>query len=112
MYLETADAGALFRFTDIYSKMYGGVIWIAMDPPTIGSAPQEGLINVRDFTVRGESALQQAAGAPPQSTQANISYQTTSFSRARAEFTRQSGALAIRDGLVSGPTVGVTIEGR
>jgi hypothetical protein len=110
MFLETDDAGALFRFSDLYSKVYGGHMWIAMDPPTIDSTPQEGLINVRDFYIRGETALQQiAANGQPvtQTVQNNIA-----FSRARAEFTRDTGDLAIRDGIVSGPAMGATLEGR
>jgi hypothetical protein len=109
MYMTTDDAGAVFRFTDVYSKIYGGSMWIAMDPPTLDSQPQDGLINVRDFTIRGEDKLQQVAanGQPTTQVQNNIA-----FSRARAEFTRDSGALAIRDGIVSGPTMGATIEGR
>ncbi len=110
MYMETADAGALFRFTDIYSKIYGGQMWIAMDPPTIDAQPQEGLINVRDFVIRGDDKLQQIAANGQQTTQ--IQQNNISFSRARAEFTRDSGLLAIRDGIVSGPTMGATIEGR
>ena len=34
-----------------------------------------------------------------------------SFSRLRAEFTRQNGQLTIREGVVKGPTIGGTIEG-
>ena len=34
IYLETNDAGAFFRFTDTYSKMIGGQLALAMDPPT------------------------------------------------------------------------------
>lgn len=34
-----------------------------------------------------------------------------SFSALRAEFTRQSGQLTIRDGVVKGPAIGATIEG-
>ena len=34
LYFETSDAGALFRFTDIYPRMVGGKMWIGMDPPT------------------------------------------------------------------------------
>ena len=34
IYMETADAGAFFRFTDTYAKAFGGSMWIAMDPPT------------------------------------------------------------------------------
>jgi hypothetical protein len=106
LYLETADAGALFRFTDTYSKIYGGHMWIAMEPPTSDQTPQEGLLNVRDFQVRGESALQQAVPNAPGSQQG------IGFSRMRAEFTRQTGQLSIRDGIVAGPTMGATIEGR
>jgi hypothetical protein len=110
MFMKTDDAGALFRFTDIYAKMYGGEMWIAMDPPTIDSQPLEGLINVRDFVIRGEDKLQQVAanGQPTAQVQQN----NISFSRARAEFTRDNGLLAIRDGIVSGPAMGATIEGR
>jgi hypothetical protein len=106
MYLETADAGAMFRFTDTYPKMYGGRMWIAMDPPTADSTPQEGLLNVSDFTVRDERLQQmtQNQGNGPQS--------GVSFSRMRAEFTRATGALAIREGIVAGPTMGATIEGQ
>ena len=36
-----------------------------MDPPTADERPQEGVINVRDFSVRGEAALERVvAGAP------------------------------------------------
>ena len=106
MYLETADAGALFRFTDTYSKMYGGQMWIAMEPPTADSTPQEGLLNVRDFTVRGEPQLQQLT-----QNQGNGGQGGLSFSQMRAEFTRSTGKLSIREGIVAGPTMGATIEG-
>ena len=39
----------------------GGQMWIAMDPPTADQQPQEGVINVRDFSIRGESELQRVA---------------------------------------------------
>jgi len=52
LYVETNDAGAFFRFTDTYAKMFGGQMWVAMDPPTPDGAPQEGLLNVSNFTVK------------------------------------------------------------
>jgi hypothetical protein len=107
MYLETADAGALFRFTDTYSKMHGGRMWIAMDPPGADQTPQEGLLNVSDFSVRGENALQQVAATQP----GNVQGGGLAFSRMRAEFTRQTGKLSIREGIVAGPAMGATIEG-
>jgi hypothetical protein len=108
MYLETADAGALFRFTNTYAKMHGGRMWIAMDPPAADQGAQEGLLNVSDFSVRGEAALQQVAANQTGTTQGGGSL---AFSRMRAEFTRQTGKLSIREGIVAGPTMGATIEG-
>ena len=46
LYFETNDAGALFRFTDVYPRMVGGKMWIGMDPPSQDAAPQEGIINI------------------------------------------------------------------
>ena len=107
VYLETNDAGAFFRFTDTYSKMVGGQLALAMDPPTAEAGPKEGLINVRDFSVKGEASLDRlAAGGVPATAQAGVA-----FSRLRAEFTRQNGQLTIREGVVKGPTMGATIEG-
>ena len=63
LYIETADAGSFFRFSDTYPKIFGGEMWVAMDPPTGDSlAPQDGILNIRDFTVRGEPA---SIGLPP-----------------------------------------------
>jgi Protein of unknown function len=106
IYLQTNDAGAFFRFTDTYSKMVGGQLALAMDPPTLDPSAKQGLINVRDFSVKGESALDRVAAGGPSGVQNGIS-----FSALRAEFTRQNGQLTIREGVVKGPTIGATIEG-
>ncbi len=106
IYLETNDAGAFFRFTDTYAKMVGGQLAFAMDPPTVEPNAKEGLINVRDFTVKGESSLDRVAAGGPAGVQNGIA-----FSRLRAEFSRQNGQLTIREGVVKGPLIGATIEG-
>ena len=106
IYLETSDAGAFFRFTDTYSKMVGGRLQLAMDPPTVEASAKEGLINVFDFAVKGEVSLDRLAAGGPVGVQNGVS-----FSRLRAEFTRQNGQLTIREGVLKGPTIGATIEG-
>ena len=106
IYLETSNAGAFFRFTDTYSKMVGGQLQLAMDPPTVEPSAKDGLINVRDFSVRGEDSLDRAASGGQPGGSSGVS-----FSRVRAEFTRQNGQLTIREGVVKGPTIGGTIEG-
>ena len=107
IYLQTADAGAFFRFGDIYTKMIGGQLALAMEPPTPEPGAKEGSIVVRDFTVKGEAALDRAAaGAAPGAPNSGVS-----FSALAAGFTRQSGQFTIRDGVVKGPAIGLTIEG-
>jgi len=104
--LQTNDAGAFFRFTDTYSKVVGGQLMLAMEPPTPDQGPKEGLLNVRDFAVKGEAALDRAAAGGPANAPNGIS-----FSALRSEYIRQSGQLTIREGVVKGPTIGLTIEG-
>ncbi len=118
IYLETNDAGALFRFSDIYPRIFGGTMSIAMDPPTTDLAPQEGLLNLRDFAVRGEPVLDGVAssGTPSTDQQGRYAAPTTggsgvAFSRMRVEFTKSPGRFAMRDGIVWGPSVGATVEG-
>lgn len=118
VYLETNDAGALFRFTDTYPRIVGGQMWIAMDPPTPDQSPQNGIISLRDFAVRGEAALDRVAAsgpAPGFDSGARATRQQSSnvqFSRMRVEFTRSPGKLTLRDGVIWGPAVGATLEGQ
>ena len=106
IFFETDDAGALFRFTDTYPRMFGGKMWIAMDPPSENDAPQVGTIAIRDFSIRGEAALDRVASGAPGSLSRGVT-----FSEMSAEFTRTPGRMMVRDGVVRGPVVGATIEG-
>jgi hypothetical protein len=107
IYFETDDAGALFRFTDMYPRMFGGQMWVAMDPPTQEQSPQVGTLFIRNFAVRGEPALDRVvSGSPGAAGIAGVD-----FSEMRADFTRFPGKMAVRDGVVRGPLVGATVEG-
>ncbi|MGV7215813.1 DUF3971 domain-containing protein [Bradyrhizobium sp. UFLA05-112] len=106
IYLQTNDAGAFLRFSDTTNKVFGGQMVVAMEPPTSEPTAREGLINVRDFTVKGMEQLDRIAAGGSNGAQSGVS-----FTALRAEFTRQNGALTIRDGVVKGPMIGATIEG-
>ena len=107
IYFETDDAGALFRFTDMYPRMFGGQMWVAMDPPTQEQSPQIGTLYIRKFAVHGEPALEKVVSGAP----GNPGSTGVDFSEMRADFTRFPGKMAIRDGVVRGPLVGATVEG-
>src|SRR5581483_11629073 len=104
---ETQDAGALFRFTDLYPRMYGGQMWVAMDPPAQDATPQIGTLYVRNFVVRNEPTLARVVSGAP-----GANANAVEFSEARADFVRANGRMSIRDGVVRGPLVGATIEGQ
>ncbi|MCA6121599.1 hypothetical protein J6500_06715 [Bradyrhizobium sp. WSM 1704] len=106
IYLQTADAGAFLKFIDTYSKVVGGQLTLAMEPPTPDASPKEGYINIADFSVKGETQLDRAVAGGPVNTQNGIA-----FSALGAQFVRQSGQLTIRKGVVKGPSIGATIEG-
>ena len=108
IYFETDDAGALFRFTDMYPRMFGGQMWVAMDPPTQEQSPQVGTLFIRSFVVRGEPALERVVSGAPGTPGAN----GVDFSEMRADFTRFPGKMSVRDGIVRGPLVGATVEGK
>ena len=108
VFVETTDAGAFFRFNDIYPKIFGGEMWVALDPHSADAAPQEGILNIRDFAVRGEAALDRVAAAPQQP---GGPPPGVDFSRLRVDFTRSLGRFTVRDGLVKGPAIGATVDG-
>jgi Protein of unknown function len=106
--LESNDAGAFFRFNDIYPKLTGGEMWVSLDPQSAELSPQEGTLNIRDFVVRGETALERVAAAPQQ---AGGQSPGVEFSRLWVQFIRSTGRFTIRDGLLKGPAIGGTVDG-
>ena len=110
VFFETEDAGSLFRFTDTYPRMYGGSMWMAMDPPTQDQTPQIGYLYISNIVVRGEPALDRVLSGAPSGT--NPQKGAVEFSELHTDFTRFPGRMAIREGVVRGPLVGATIEGQ
>jgi hypothetical protein len=108
IYLESGDAGAFFRFADVYTRMTGGQVAIAMDTPSADNAAQQGALSVRNFAVHDETQLERAVsnGGP-----ARRGGNTIDFSNMRVDFTRMPGRVALRDGVVRGPILGGTIDG-
>jgi Protein of unknown function len=116
IYIESADAGALFRFTDMYARIQGGRMWVAMEPPSGDQSPKEGTLNISDFSVRGESALDRVASSapPPDSAYRGGALRNVGveFSRMKIEFTRSPGRLSIREGNFLGMAVCATMDGQ
>jgi hypothetical protein len=106
LFLESSDAGALFRFSNTYSRMFGGQMFIAMEQPAHEGDKKQGVIDVRDFTVRGEAALDNVAARAPNGASYGVP-----FSHMHISFSRQPGRMEIHKGVAAGQMVGGTVEG-
>ena len=107
IYLESTDAGAFFRFTDVYSRITGGQVALAMEAQSADNPAQQGSLNVRNFAVHDEAQLERAASTNGKDSHRNA----IDFSNMRVDFTRMPGRVALRDGVVRGPILGGTIDG-
>jgi hypothetical protein len=113
--LYGTDAGALLRFVDLYARMSGGDIWMYVDPPSPdGLGSQEGVLNIREFTIRDPAIDRLMAAAPadpnlPGPRRAGVPVQ---FTKMRVEFERAPTKMVLRDGVIWGPAIGATIEGQ
>lgn len=108
IYLESADAGAFFRFTDVYTRMTGGQVAIAMEAPSADTSAQQGMLSAHNFALHDETQLERAVST---GTQTRRSGNAIDFSNMRVDFTRMPGRVALRDGVVRGPILGGTIDG-
>lgn len=108
--ITTSDAGALLRFLDVYAKVQGGEAWLIVDPPRSDSTPQEGVIHVRDFSIRGEPGLERLASAARDSS-GRSEGGTAYFDKAQGQFARTTGKIVFKEGAIWGPSFGATFDG-
>lgn len=109
-FVRTDDGGALLSFLDLYRRMDGGQLQLV----GYGNGRRaNGMVSVRNFTLRNEATLQKlvAEGARGREAQLPIDPSAVPFDRLEAAFTRTGARIDLRDGVVSGPSVGATIEG-
>lgn len=108
--VTTSDAGAMLRFLDIYPKVQGGEAWLVVDPPRSDSTPQDGVIHVRDFAIKGEPGLERLSSAARDSS-GKIEDGTAAFQKAQAQFSRTTGKIVFKEGAIWGSSVGATFDG-
>ncbi len=108
LYISSGDAGALFRFADYYAKIQGGESWILVDAPRFDGSSQEGTIQVRDFSIRGESGLDRLTGVSQEATRSSAGLP---FRRLQVKFSRTPGRFNIKEALIYGDAIGATCEG-
>jgi hypothetical protein len=109
-----ADAGAVLRFMDVYSRFSGGSIRLVgrRNGP---SGPLAGTFEIADFTVVNEPAMQKVVATQtqgPNPAPTGFDANRVQFNRLVANFSKTGDVIAIRDALLRGPAVGATFGGR
>lgn len=113
--IASGDGGALLRFLDIYSRAQGGRLLADI---RVGRDGQNGVVQMRDFWVRGEPLLARYNSdptiqqrLPSQAPAAAGQRDAVSFTKMRADFDRRPGRIELREAVMWGDQVGGTLEG-
>ena len=109
--IGSSDAGALLAFADVYSRMEGGTLNAIMSQEPTGLV---GTIKIRSFNLRDEPALRRlvAESAPrADAPGAKVDPSLVGFDRLQVVFLRSGGHMTLRDGVMNGPNIGLTVEG-
>ncbi|NBR10674.1 MAG: hypothetical protein EBU00_00240 [Alphaproteobacteria bacterium] len=108
--IQSADAGALLRFTDLYKRMNTGALSLQI---AATGEPLEGTLTIRRFAILDEEVLAQLNAQPgaPGGKPIITDPRNVQFNRLAASFTLGSGRITIKDGVISGPVIGASIEG-
>lgn len=117
MEMQSADAGAVLRFLDIYQHMEGGTIRLALAGQ--GDGPMRGQIDSTDFWVVNEPRLASiVATTPPgddrslnQAVKRDIDTSRVKFERGFAMVDKAPGSLVLDRGMLRGPLIGLMFQG-
>ena len=111
--ISTSDGGSLMSFLALYDRMDSGVLNARVQSGAQGRA--DGVLHVRDFYLKNEPAMRQlmSQGAPRADDKGVLSFDPESVRVARLQmnFAWAGGRLALSDGIMSGPEMGLLFEG-
>lgn len=115
--VRSADAGAILRFLDVYARMQGGSLALALE--SSGDGPLKGQVDVRDFVVVDEPRLASIVSSKPagddrslnQAVRKDIDVSKVKFERGFAQIDKREKYLALENGVLRGPLIGTTFQG-
>jgi len=110
--VRAADGGSFLSFLDYYKRMEGGQLILMAQGTGDNYA---GVLSVRRFVLRNEPALgrllQEGVPQRAEDRAAQINPNAVEFDRLAVNFRKADGRLDISDGLINGPSIGMTIDG-
>ncbi len=107
------NAGAALRATNLYSKIAGGTLTLRAN---LATAPktgiEKGLLVLRNFVVRNESALETIGSSTRKKTKTGPRRQGQKFKKLKLPFSTDQQFVNIGDALVKGSDLGASANGR
>jgi hypothetical protein len=112
--LESADAGSLIGFVDLYRRMSGGRLTLTGQRDG-ASGPFAGVFDVTNFSIVDETSMQKLVsatnGSGSEATPSGLDPNNVPFGRMRLEYTKRGSMIVIDDAVLRGASVGATMNG-
>lgn len=112
---STGDAGSILRFLNVYGRMEGGTLQLAL----AGENSLRGKLDVRNFYIVNEPKLASVVSSAPvgdnrslsQAVKTDIDTSRVQFARGFAELEKGANSLKVKNAVLRGPVIGTTFEG-
>ncbi|WEX07308.1 DUF3971 domain-containing protein [Chelativorans sp. AA-79] len=107
VHVSSSNAGAVFRFLDLYEHMEGGQLTLALQGAD--NENLSGQIDIRDFWIVDEPRMRSLVAATKE--KGRLDTTRVHFERGAAALAKARGSLGIVDGVLRGPVIGSTFQG-
>lgn len=112
--LNSGDAGSVFRFIDIYSRIAGGRLTLT-GKRAGAKGPFAGVFDVWNFRIVDEPSMSRLIsatnGSGPAATRTGLDPANVPFDRMRLDYTKRGSIVVIEDATLRGASVGATFNG-
>jgi len=116
--IQCANAGAVLRFFDLYSRMRGGKLAVSLTAPS-SQAPLSGAVDVRDFTIVQDPSLARLVTSRPsdggrslsEAVDKHIDVSSVVFRQGFSRVSVKDGYVMLDRGILRGPAIGTTFHG-
>jgi hypothetical protein len=112
--LDIDDAGAFLKYLDLYRRMSGGRLDGGLTLSSNRSGPMRlnGQVIVNDFALVNEPAIRRMTQQTQQDFRRSGEPGQARFTKLRAEFERRDNSINLKEAVLFGPEVGLTLAGR
>ena len=113
IYVESSDAGKLFKLIDFYPNMVGGRGRLELDLDGAGAASQTGILWAENFRILGDAVASEVfAGAEGGKTKRKVTRQVFDFTRLKMPFSVGHDQFVIQKSYLRGPALGASVSGK